>query len=106
MCEHCHSEDDTRAQHIDPELKNAGWGVIEGSRISRNHSITSGRIEGYGRRAAPLKADYVLIYRNGKLAIIEAKEWHQEVTEGVGQAKNYAGKMAIRYTYSTTGRGI
>lgn len=79
---------------------------MEGSRISRNHSITIGRIEGYGRRAAPLKADYVLIYLNTKLAIVEAKEWHQEVTEGVGQAKNYAGKMRVRYTYSSNGQGI
>jgi type I restriction enzyme, R subunit len=106
MCEHCHSEDDTRAQHIDPALKDAGWGAAEGSRISRNHPITMGRLEGFGRRAQPLKADYVLIYRNTKIGIIEAKEWHQELTEGVAQAKNYAGKMAIRYTYSSNGQGV
>ena len=106
MCEYCHSEDDTRAQHIDPALKDAGWGVVEGSRVSRNHPITLGRLEGFGRRAQPLKADYVLIYRNTKIGIIEAKEWHQELTEGVAQAKNYAGKMAIRYTYSSNGQGI
>ena len=34
MCNDCHSEDDTRAEHIDPALKAAGWGVVEGSRIS------------------------------------------------------------------------
>jgi type I restriction enzyme R subunit len=28
------------------------------------------------------------------------------LTEGVGQAKNYAGKMAVRWAYSTNGRGI
>ena len=106
MCEHCYSEDDTRAQHIDPALKDAGWGVVEGSRVSRNHPITMGRLEGFGRRAQPLKADYVLIYRNTKIGIIEAKEWHQELTEGVAQAKNYAGKMAIRYTYSSNGQGV
>jgi hypothetical protein len=43
----------------------------------------------------------VLEYRNTKLAVVEAKAWDEELTEGVGQAKNYAGKMAIRYTYST-----
>jgi|SRR5579883_423203 type I restriction enzyme R subunit len=106
MCQHCHSEDDTRAQHIDPALKDAGWGVVEGSRVARNHPITMGRLEGSGRRAQPLKADYVLIYRNTKIGIIEAKEWHQELTEGVGQAKNYADKMAVRFTYSTNGQGI
>ena len=106
MCKNCHSEDDTRAQHIDPALQKAGWGVVEGSRISRNHPITMGRLEGLGRRAQPLKADYVLIYRNTKIGIIEAKEWHQELTEGVAQAKNYAAKMSIRYTYSSNGQGV
>ena len=28
------------------------------------------------------------------------------MTEGVGQAKNYAGKLAVRFTYSSNGRGI
>jgi len=28
------------------------------------------------------------------------------LTEGVAQAKNYAGKLSIRYTYSTNGQGI
>src|SRR5579872_6092076 len=106
MCDYCHSEDDTRAQHIDPALKAAGWGVVEGSRISRNYPITMGRLEGFGRRANPLKADYVLIYRNTKIGIVEAKEWHLPLTEGVGQAKNYAEKMAIRYTYSSNGQGV
>jgi type I restriction enzyme R subunit len=106
MCEHCHSEDDTRAQHIDPALLKAGWGAWEGSRISRNHPITMGRLEGFGRRAQPLKADYILIYRNTKIGIIEAKEWHKELSEGVGQAKDYAGKMQIRYTYSSNGQGV
>jgi type I restriction enzyme R subunit len=100
------NEAETRAEHIDPALKAAGWGVVEGSRILREYPITLGRLEGYGRRAKPLSADYVLVYRNTKLAIVEAKAWDQEFTEGVAQAKNYAGKMAIRYTYSTNGQGI
>jgi len=55
------NEADTRAEHIDPALKAAGWGVVEGSRILREHSITMGRLEGVGgRRGKPLTADYVL----------------------------------------------
>lgn len=100
------NEAETRAEHIDPALKVAGWGVVEGSRIRREYVISPGRIEGQGRRGKPLIADYVLEYRNTKLAIIEAKAWDEELTEGVGQAKNYAGKMAIRHTYSTNGKGI
>ncbi|MBS0181694.1 MAG: DEAD/DEAH box helicase family protein [Nitrospira sp.] len=100
------NEAETRAEYIDPALKAAGWGVVEGSRILREYPITTGRIEGLGRRAKPLIADYVLVYRNHKLAVIEAKAWDEHVTEGVGQAKNYAGKLAIRFTYATNGQGI
>ena len=100
------NEAETRAEHIDPALKAAGWGVVEGSRIRREYAISPGRIEGQGRRGKPLTADYVLEYRNTKLAVVEAKAWVEELTEGVAQAKNYAGKMAIRYTYSTNGQGI
>ena len=100
------NEAETRAEHIDPALMAAGWGVVEGSRIRREYPITPGRIEGRGRRGKPLTADYVLEYRNTKLAVSEAKAWDQELTEGVGQAKNYAGKLAIRHTYCTNGRGI
>ena len=87
-------------------MKAAGWGVVEGSRIRREYPITPGRIEGQGRRGKPLTADYVLEYRNTKLAVVEAKAWDEALTEGVAQAKNYAGKLAIRYTYSTNGQGI
>jgi len=100
------NEAETRAEHIDPALKAAGWGVVEGSKILREYHITPGRIEGHGRRGKPLIADYVLVYRNRKLATIEAKAWDEELTEGVGQAKDYAGKMAVRFAYATNGKGI
>lgn len=51
------NEAETRAEHIDPALKAAGWGVVEGSRILREYPIAPGRIEGHGRRGQPLKAD-------------------------------------------------
>ena len=100
------NEAETRAEHIDPALKAAGWGVVEGSRIRREYPITPGRIEGRGRRGKPLTADYVLEYRNTKLAVNEAKAWDEELTEGVAQTKNYAGKLAVRFAYATNGQGI
>lgn len=93
------NEAETRAEHIDPALAAAGWGVAEGSRIRREYPITLGRIEGHGRRGKPLIADYVLIHRNHKLAVVEAKAWDEEITEGMAQAKNYAGKLAIRHLF-------
>ena len=100
------NEAETRAEHIDPALAAAGWGVVAGSRIRREYPITLGRLEGHGRRGKPLTADYVLEYRNTKLAVVEAKARDEALTEGVAQAKNYAGKLAIRFTYSTNGQGI
>ena len=84
------NEAETRAEHIDPALKAAGWGVVEGSRIRREYPITLGCIEGYGRRGKALTAGYVLAYRNTMLAVIEAKAWDKPLTEGVGHAKNAA----------------
>lgn len=67
------NEAETRAEHADTALKAAGWGVVEGSRIRREYTITLGRLEGSGSRGKPLIADYVLEYRNTKLAVIEAR---------------------------------
>ena len=100
------NEAETRAEHIDPALAAAGWGVVEGSRIRREFPITLGRLEGAGKRGKPLTADYLLEYRNTKLAVVEAKAWGKALTEGVGQAKDYAGKLAVRFTYASNGQGI
>lgn len=102
------NEADTRAELIDPKLKEAGWGVIEGSKIlrERNCQITAGRIQSGGRRAKPLIADYILVYKGIKLAVVEAKARDIEVGEGVAQAKIYADKLTLDTTYSTNGDEI
>ena len=102
------NEAETRADHIDPALKAAGWGVVEGSRILREKQceITPGRLLGGGKRAKPEIADYVLVFRNTKLATIEAKAWDKPYTEGVGQTKRYATKLAVRFAYATNGQKI
>ncbi|PLU25729.1 EcoAI/FtnUII family type I restriction enzme subunit R [Sinorhizobium medicae] len=99
------NEAETRAELIDPALKAAGWGVVEASRV-RREVITLGRLQGAGVRAAQDIADYVLSYRNHKLAVIEAKRRDLPDTEGVGQAKKYAEKLQARFAYSTNGVGI
>lgn len=100
------NEAETRAELIDPALKAVGWGVADGSLIRREFPITQGRLLGAGKRSQPLSADYVLVYRNTKLGVVEAKKRDLPVTEGVAQAKDYAEKLHIRYTYSTNGEGI
>ena len=100
------NEAETRAEHIDPALRAAGWGVVDGSKVLREYHITPGRIEGHGRRARPLIADYILVYRNIKLAVLEAKAWDKPLTEGLGMAKEYAKKLAVRFAYASNGQGI
>ena len=100
------NEDETRAELIDPKLKACGWGVVEDSKVFRNHPITAGRIQTGGKRGQLLRADYVLSYKGIKLAVIEAKSDTQEVGEGVAQAKLYAEKMNLETTYSTNGKEI
>ena len=100
------NEAETRSDHIDPMLVAAGWGVTPGSRIRREYPITLGRLEGNGKRGKALSADYVLEYRHTKLAVVEAKAWDKPLTAGVAQAKDYATKLAIRFTYSSNGQAI
>ncbi|KKH46616.1 EcoAI/FtnUII family type I restriction enzme subunit R [Methanosarcina sp. 1.H.A.2.2] len=100
------NEAETRAELIDPKLVESGWGVVEGSKILREYHLTLGRIQTGGKRAKPLIADYVLVYKDRKLAVIEAKSDKLEVGEGVAQAKNYAEKMHVETTFAANGREI
>jgi type I restriction enzyme R subunit len=100
------NESETRAEYIDPKLKASGWGEIEGSKILREFRITDGKIQTGGTRAKPEIADYILVYKNRKIGVIEAKAENLLATEGVAQAKAYAQKLQIEYTYSTNGREI
>ncbi|MEY4934874.1 MAG: hypothetical protein RIS64_1233 [Bacteroidota bacterium] len=100
------NEATTRAERIDPALKQAGWGVIADSKILYEAPITAGKIQTTGGRAAQLKADYVLVYKGIKLAVVEAKRSGLSVGEGVAQAKLYAEKLALSTTYATNGKEI
>lgn len=105
------NEAQTRLDLIDPKLREAGWNVVVGSKIKVEFPITKGRIvgrlpNGENRRTSVIQADYVLEYKNRRLAVIEAKARDVYYTQGVGQAKDYAERLNIRYTYSTNGLQI
>lgn len=89
-------------------LKASKWGRNEtiGSEIIDEYQFTDGRIIGGGQRGKQKKADYVLAYKNQKLAIVEAKAEDKEITDGLEQVKDYASALNIRYVYSTNGHGI
>ncbi|MBB1086950.1 DEAD/DEAH box helicase family protein [Lysobacter sp. SG-8] len=98
------TEADTRANRIDPVLRDAGWGVADGAQVHRE-LICPGRILAGGQRGTGLSADYVLSYRGRKLAVIEAKKAGLGHTTGVGQAKDYADRLKARFAYATNGIG-
>lgn len=100
------NEAETRAELIDPKLKASGWGELEDSKVLRELRFTDGKIQSGGLRSNPEIADYVLVYKNQKIAVIEAKAESLSVGEGVAQAKAYAQKLNINYTYSTNGKEI
>lgn len=100
------NEEETKLNYVTPAIQAAGWGSVEGSYIRMEFPITKGRLIGSGRRSKPDSADYVLQYKGRNLAVIEAKRDDIDYTEGVGQAKSYAERLHVRYTYSTNGKGI
>tara|TARA_R110001592_G_scaffold262565_1_gene527667 strand:- start:53104 stop:55431 length:2328 start_codon:yes stop_codon:yes gene_type:complete len=100
------NEAETRAELIDPKLKACGWGVLEGSKVLREHHITDGKIQSGGGRGKKIIADYILVHKGIKLAVVEAKSDDLEVGEGVMQAKQYAEKLQLETTYSSNGKAI
>ena len=99
------NESDTRLHKIDPKLKEAKWGVLDGSRITTEYTFTRGKIS-QTQKGKPNRADYVLIYKGVKLAIVEAKSDELSYAEGVDQAQRYADMLNIRFTYATNGNQI
>ena len=100
------NEAETRAELIDPHLKACGWGVVDDSKILREYHITAGQIKTGGIRGKKLTADYVLVYKGIKLAVVEAKSDQLAVSEGVAQAKQYAERLSLQTTYATNGNEI
>ena len=86
------NEADTRARLIDPALRESGWEYEGASQVSREvrvhreFLISEGRILGGGKRGKVKIADYVLEYMGVRLAIVEAKKFELNYTEGTAQA--------------------
>lgn len=100
------NESETRAELIDPLLAQSQWAVSEDSRILREYQINDGQIQPGGVRGKRDIADYILIYKGEKIGVVEAKAESLGVSEWVMQAKLYAEKLKIQYTYATNGHEI
>src|SRR5690625_2693286 len=100
------NEAQTGYEFVEPALEKAGWGRNLVGSFRKEFPIARGRLIGHGKRKPPLKADYVLEYKNRRLAVVEAKSKNKYYTEGVAQAKLYAEKLNVRFAYSTNGKRI
>jgi type I restriction enzyme R subunit len=94
------SEADTRANYIDPALKDTGW---DKSTITREYYFTAGRKLVGGKRGKRCFVDYLLHKNKQHLALIEAKKESEHPTKGLQQAIDYAEKLSIRFIYSSNG---
>ena len=102
------NEAETRAELIDPKLKENGWygKANPDIKVHREYHITDGKIKATGGRNKPVIADYLLTYKGRKHAVVEAKSDECEVGECIGQAKDYADKLKLDDCYGANGREI
>ena len=98
-----YTEADTRAKLIDPKIKSSNW--LE-SHIVREYYFTDGRKLIGGKRGKQYYVDYLLVYENTNLAIIEAKAEDKDPLDGLQQSINYAQKLKIDFVYATNGHKI
>ena len=101
------TEADTCRKYVLPKLYASGW---TDDHIHEQRTFTDGRIVVAGNRTIRRKqkrADYLLRYRpDFAIAIVEAKADYKKPGDGLGQAKQYAQVLGIKFAYSTNGHGI
>ena len=101
------SEADICAKCITPAVVQAGWD--EATQIRREVGFTRGRIIVRGKlvtRGKARRADYVLYYQHIPIALIEAKDNHHAVGDGMQQALEYATTLDIPFVFSSNGDGF
>lgn len=103
------NEADTCREYVVPGLVNAGWDAAPHS-IAEQRVFTDGRVflvRGKPKRGKQKKADYLLRYtRDFPIAVVEAKADYKKPGDGLGQAKDYAQTLDLKFAYSTNGTGI
>lgn len=100
------SEADTCRDYVLPKLQASGW---EG-KILEQRSFTDGKIIVAGRKAKRgerKRFDYLLRYSQSfPIAIVEAKRSYKNAADGMGQAKEYAQILDLKFAYATNGKEI
>ena len=101
------TERDICTKFILPAVKAAGWDEIQ---IREEVFFTKGRIIVRGKlvtRGKAKKADIVLYYKpNQPIALIEAKDNHHSVGDGMQQALDYAETLDVPFVFASNGDGF
>lgn len=105
------TEEDTKARFITPALQKAGWStgqmLMEYYLTRDRHRIMPGKLKTAREDKKRKKPDYLLCYRqNCPIAVIEAKKYAKEDTEGIDQAISYARLLDLPYAYASAGKGF
>lgn len=101
------TETDIRTKFITPSIRDAGWDL--NTQIREEFPITKGRIIVRGKlvtRGKERRADYVLFYQHIPLAVVEAKDNHHSVGDGLQQALDYAHSLQAPFVFSSNGDGF
>ncbi|EAL8714614.1 DEAD/DEAH box helicase [Campylobacter upsaliensis] len=107
------SEEDTKKRYIEPALEESGWDFrqirLEYGIEARDYEFSEGKIDiktGKRDKSTIKKADYVLFHNGIALAVLEAKAYKYEDSEGIEQAKNYAKALKAPFAFSSSGKGF
>jgi type I restriction enzyme R subunit len=102
------SERDICTKFITPALRRAGWD--EQTQLREEVTFTKGRVIVRGRmvtRGKASRADYLLYFKpNIQLAVVEAKDNHCSVGDGIQQALDYARTLNVPFVFSSNGDGF
>ena len=82
------NEAETRAELIDPALRELGWVTEDNVKVSESSRYNNGRILTGGRNADPKIADYLLTVNDQDLAVIEAKSDEETIKRRVFKQRN------------------
>ena len=104
------NEADTCTKYVVPRLVSAGWDTAPHS-FTEQRTFTDGRVfvrrDNSTRRGDKRRVDYLLRYtRDYAIAVVESKADYKQPGDGLGQAKDYAEALGLRFAYSTNGKGI
>ena len=97
------NEAQVRYDKIDPHLRETGWETKDGVKVFVEFKINKGQIQLGGSYGERKKVDYLLTKNGANLAVIEAKSIKESYLDGVGQAKEYARLLDVRFTYASDG---